>query len=105
MRCDILLTPHPAFAQVLEKLAAREAGKADAFVDPGADLLVHESAPRIPPEHLWQQRVIAAHPLVELLLVELDRANPAMLAKVVDGQVHDDSIQPGVEAGVAFELV
>ena len=36
MRCDILLTPHPAFAQVLEKLAAREAGKADAFIDPGA---------------------------------------------------------------------
>ena len=36
MRCDILLTPHPAFAQVLEKLAARERGKADAFVDPGA---------------------------------------------------------------------
>jgi metallo-beta-lactamase class B len=36
IRCDILLTPHPAFAQVLEKLAAREAGKADAFIDPGA---------------------------------------------------------------------
>jgi metallo-beta-lactamase class B len=36
MRCDILLTPHPAFAQVLEKLAAREMGKADAFIDPGA---------------------------------------------------------------------
>ena len=36
MRCDILLTPHPAFAQVFEKLAAREAGKADAFIDPGA---------------------------------------------------------------------
>lgn len=36
MRCDILLTPHPAFAQVLEKLAAREMGKTDAFIDPGA---------------------------------------------------------------------
>jgi metallo-beta-lactamase class B len=36
MRCDILLTPHPEFAQVLEKLAAREGGKADAFIDPGA---------------------------------------------------------------------
>jgi len=36
MTCDILLTPHPGFAQVLEKLAAREAGKADAFIDPGA---------------------------------------------------------------------
>jgi len=34
--CDILLTPHPAFAEVFEKLAAREAGKADAFIDPGA---------------------------------------------------------------------
>lgn len=31
--CDILLAAHPAPAQVLEKLAAREAGKADAFVD------------------------------------------------------------------------
>ena len=36
MRCDILLTPHPAFAQVFEKLAAREGGKADAFIDAGA---------------------------------------------------------------------
>jgi metallo-beta-lactamase class B len=36
MRCDILLTPHPAFAQLLEKLAARERGKTDAFIDPGA---------------------------------------------------------------------
>jgi len=36
MRCDILLTPHPAFAEVFEKLAARDAGKADAFIDPGA---------------------------------------------------------------------
>jgi metallo-beta-lactamase class B len=36
LKCDILLTPHPAFAQLLEKLAARQAGKADAFIDPGA---------------------------------------------------------------------
>jgi metallo-beta-lactamase class B len=36
MRCDILLTPHPAFSRVFERLAAREAGKADAFIDPGA---------------------------------------------------------------------
>jgi metallo-beta-lactamase class B len=36
MRCDILLTPHPNFAKVLEKLAARDAGKADAFIDAGA---------------------------------------------------------------------
>ena len=36
MRCDILLTPHPGFARVLEKLAAREGGKADAFIDSGA---------------------------------------------------------------------
>ena len=33
MRCDILLTPHPAFSRVFERLAAREAGNADAFVD------------------------------------------------------------------------
>jgi metallo-beta-lactamase class B len=31
--CDILLAAHPAPAQVLERLAAREAGKADAFID------------------------------------------------------------------------
>jgi metallo-beta-lactamase class B len=36
IRCDILLTPHPAFAQVFQKRAARDAGKADAFIDPGA---------------------------------------------------------------------
>jgi len=36
LKCDILLAPHPAFAQVLQKLAAREAGKADAFIDAGA---------------------------------------------------------------------
>ena len=45
MRCDILLTPHPAFAQVLEKLAAREAGKTDAFIDPGA-CKAYVAAPR-----------------------------------------------------------
>lgn len=31
--CDILLAAHPGPAQVFEKLAARDAGKADAFVD------------------------------------------------------------------------
>jgi metallo-beta-lactamase class B len=31
--CDILLAAHPAPAQVFENLAARESGKADAFVD------------------------------------------------------------------------
>lgn len=36
MRCDILLTPHPDFSRVFERLAAREAGKADAFIDSGA---------------------------------------------------------------------
>lgn len=34
--CDVLLAAHPAPAQVFEKLAAREAGKADAFIDTGA---------------------------------------------------------------------
>src|ERR1043165_6877044 len=28
-----------------------------------------------------------------------------MLAEVVDGEVHDDPVQPGEEAGVAFKLV
>jgi metallo-beta-lactamase class B len=31
--CDILLTPHTGFSPILENLAARQAGKADAFVD------------------------------------------------------------------------
>jgi metallo-beta-lactamase class B len=31
--CDILLAAHPGPAEVFEKLAAREAGKADAFID------------------------------------------------------------------------
>ncbi len=34
--CDILLTPHPGFSNVLGRLAAREKGKPDAFVDRGA---------------------------------------------------------------------
>lgn len=34
--CDILLAAHPGPAQVFEKLAARAAGKADAFVDGAA---------------------------------------------------------------------
>ena len=36
MRCDILLTPHPAFSRVFERLAARDKGNADAFVEPDA---------------------------------------------------------------------
>ena len=31
--CDILLTPHTGFSPILENLAAREAGNANAFVD------------------------------------------------------------------------
>lgn len=31
--CDILLTPHTGFSPILENLAARDAGKADAFID------------------------------------------------------------------------
>jgi metallo-beta-lactamase class B len=34
--CDILLTPHPGASSLWERLAARERGKADALVDPGA---------------------------------------------------------------------
>jgi metallo-beta-lactamase class B len=34
--CDVLLTPHTGFSQVLENLAVREAGKADAFIDASA---------------------------------------------------------------------
>jgi len=36
MRCDILLTPHPEFSRVLERLAARDGGNAEAFIDTGA---------------------------------------------------------------------
>jgi len=44
MRADILLTSHPEMADVLGREARREAGKADAFVDPAAlPALVRES--------------------------------------------------------------
>lgn len=36
IRCDILLTPHPAASGMFDKLAARDGGKADAFIDPNA---------------------------------------------------------------------
>jgi metallo-beta-lactamase class B len=36
LKCDILLTPHPAFARILAKLAEREKGNMDAFIDAGA---------------------------------------------------------------------
>jgi metallo-beta-lactamase class B len=32
--CDVLLTPHPGASSMFERLAARAAGKANAFVDP-----------------------------------------------------------------------
>jgi metallo-beta-lactamase class B len=34
--CDILLTPHPAASRLWERVAARQAGDADALVEPGA---------------------------------------------------------------------
>lgn len=34
--CDILLMPHTGFSPILENLAARDGGKADAFIDAGA---------------------------------------------------------------------
>ncbi|GLC24449.1 subclass B3 metallo-beta-lactamase [Roseisolibacter agri] len=36
LRCDVLLTPHPGFSELFERLAAREQGRADAFRDPSA---------------------------------------------------------------------
>ena len=37
MPCDILLTPHPGFSNILGRLEARDkAGKPDAFINPGA---------------------------------------------------------------------
>ncbi|MGN6224305.1 subclass B3 metallo-beta-lactamase [Pseudoxanthomonas sp.] len=35
LRADIVLTSHPEMADVLERAAKRDAGKADAFVEPG----------------------------------------------------------------------
>jgi metallo-beta-lactamase class B len=35
-RCDVLLTPHPGASRLWERLAAREAGRADALVDADA---------------------------------------------------------------------
>ena len=34
--CDVVVTPHPGFTNLFDKLAEREAGKADALVDAGA---------------------------------------------------------------------
>jgi metallo-beta-lactamase class B len=34
--CDIVVTPHPGFTNLFDKLAERDAGKADALVDAGA---------------------------------------------------------------------
>ena len=34
--CDILLTPHPGFSNMFERLKARDGGKPDAFIDTGA---------------------------------------------------------------------
>lgn len=34
--CDLLLTPHPAASDLFERLEARDAGKADALLDPDA---------------------------------------------------------------------
>jgi metallo-beta-lactamase class B len=36
LRCDILVTPHPAASSLWERIAARDAGKADALIDPDA---------------------------------------------------------------------
>lgn len=36
LRCDVLVTPHPAASQLWERVATRDAGKADALVDPSA---------------------------------------------------------------------
>jgi metallo-beta-lactamase class B len=36
MPCDVLLTPHPGFAEIFARLARREGGEPDAFRDAGA---------------------------------------------------------------------
>jgi metallo-beta-lactamase class B len=36
LSCDILLTPHPGASNVFERLASRDSGNANAFVDPDA---------------------------------------------------------------------
>ena len=78
----------------------------ECLVDPRADLFVEQGPAGVAPEELGQQRVIAGRgALLEVLLVQLDGLGPAVLAQMVDCQVHHDPIQPGVEAGVSFELV
>jgi metallo-beta-lactamase class B len=34
LRCDLIVTPHPGASRLFERVAARDAGKADALVDP-----------------------------------------------------------------------
>ena len=36
LRCDILLTPHPGASSLWQRVANRDAGEADALVDPAA---------------------------------------------------------------------
>lgn len=36
LSCDVLLTPHPGASRLWERVTARDAGNADALVDPGA---------------------------------------------------------------------
>jgi len=48
LSCDILLTPHPGFTQLFERLTSREGGAADAFMKPPAcDELVASSRARL----------------------------------------------------------
>ena len=68
----------------------------------GIDYLVRDQSLRTPPARFTTVR---REESPERFLVELDGAYPPVLAKVVDSQVHDNPIQPGVKAGVSLELV
>jgi len=57
MPCDVLLTPHPGFSTVFERLAKREAGDADAFVGPTVCRGYAEWAKQRLAERLAKERV------------------------------------------------
>jgi metallo-beta-lactamase class B len=57
MPCDVLLTPHPGFSTVFERLAKREAGDADAFREPTVCRGYAEWAKQRLAERLAKERV------------------------------------------------
>lgn len=57
--CDVLLTVHPDFAQTFEKLARREGGESDAFVDRAACAAYADDARERLAQRLAEERAAA----------------------------------------------